>query len=736
MKVGLSRLKGSRLKDDGVHNLALPFSWVLVIPFVVQVFAAVSLVGYLSYRNGQRIVNDLAQQLEQEISLRVDQYLDTYLALPHQINQINLDAIDRGLLDLRDIESAGRYFWKQSQVFEQFSYIGYGLTDLTAAGAGRWFNGTDIVVTQHPSGRLNDDTYATDAQGNLTTMLDSVDYDFLDDEWYAETVVAGQPTWSQVYVAEGFANFVAVSANAPIYSDQQDLLGVIGIDLLLSDISDALKKIEISENGQVFIMERDGQLIASSGIQSIVRDPTGSPDRFSIFNVPDPLLRSLGQFLQERFGSFTAIPEQQMLEMSFEGQRQLVQIRAWQDDYGLDWLIVVAVPESDFMAQIKANNRTTILLCLLALAVATAVSMQTSRWVSRPILQLGAASQAIAHGNLKQTVERSSIGELDIVAQSFNQMAAKLRSSFLLLEQANTELENRVEARTQDLQQALKDLSQAQLQMVQSEKMSALGHMVAGVAHEINNPVNFIHGNLDYVQQYTADMLGLIQLYQQHFPQPPADISAKQNEIDLEFLTEDLNKVLKSMTVGTTRIQEIVLSLRNFSRLDESDSKAVDINQGIDSTLLILQHRLKATPARAEIVVVKAYAALPPVECYAGSLNQVFMNILANAIDALEERDAARSYQATREHPSTITIRTAVVGDFVKIAIADNAAGMTPQVRQSVFDPFFTTKQVGKGTGMGLPICYQVVTQKHKGKLSCTSAVGEGTEFVIEIPTV
>ncbi|MGB3295161.1 MAG: ATP-binding protein [Phormidesmis sp.] len=704
------------------------------MPFVVQVFAAVGLVGYLSYKNGQRTVNDLAQQLEQEISFRVDQYLDTYLALPHQINQLNLDAIDRGLLDLGDIKSAGRYFWKQSQIFEQFSYNGYGLADMTAAGAGRWFNGKDIVVTQHPSGQLNDDTYAADAQGNLTTMLDSVDYDFLKDEWYTETAAAGKPIWSQVYIAEGFDNFIAVSANAPIYSEQQALLGVIGIDLLLSDISDALKKIEVSENGQVFIMERDGRLIASSGSQSIVRDPTGEPDRFSIFNVPDPLLRSLGQFLQEQFGSFAAIPDQQSLDMLFEGQRQLIHLQSWRDDYGLDWLIVVAVPESDFMAQVNANNRTTVLLCFLALAVATAVGIHTSRWVSRPILQLGRASQAIANGDLEQTVKRSPIHELDILASSFNQMAEKIRSSFRLLEQANAELEHRVEARTADLQQALEDLSRAQLQMVQSEKMSALGHMVAGVAHEINNPVNFIHGNLDYVQQYAEDILQLIQLYHQHFPQPPDEVSAQRDRIDIEFLTADLKKILTSMNGGTTRIQEIVLSLRNFSRLDESDSKAVDIHEGIDSTLLILQHRLKGTSTRAGIVVVKEYAALPPVECYAGSLNQVFMNILANAIDALEERDTERSYQDTSKDPSTITIRTMVAGDMARIAIADNAAGMTPQVQQSVFDPFFTTKPVGKGTGMGLPISYQIVTQKHKGELSCTAVVGEGTTFVIEIP--
>ncbi len=745
MKIRIGFLRGGRLSDSsalpaGKGNLRVPFSWLLVMPFAIQVFGAVGLVGYLSYKNGQRAINDLAQQLEEEISLRVDQYLNSYLALPPHLNELNLDAIEQGLLDPRDIESAGRYFWKQSQVFEQLSYIGYALADQSGAGAGagagagRWFEGQDIVITQHPARQSDDYTYAADEQGNKTALVHSTEYDAVNDDWYVQTAAAGKPIWSEVYVAEGFDDYIAVSANAPMYDDERKLLGILSIDLLLADISKVLKQIDVSENGQVFIMERDGRLIAGSGRQSIISAQADEPDRFSISNSPDPLLRSLGQSLQQQFGSLEAIPDQQTLEMFFEGQQQLVSLQSWRDDYGLDWIIVVSVPESDFTAQIRANNRTTVLLCLLALAVATTSGVFTSRWVSRPILRMGQASRAIASGNLEQSVKSSSVRELDILAGSFNQMAEKLRSSFSLLEQSNTELEHRVEVRTQDLQQALDELNWAQSQMVQSEKMSALGKMVAGIAHEINNPVNFIHGNLDYVQQYTEDLLHLIQLYQQHFPQPPDAIKAEQDRLNIEFLMEDLSKVLASMNVGTERIQEIVLSLRNFSRLDESDLKAVDLHQGIDSTLLILQHRLKATSARPEIVVIKEYAVLPLADCYAGPLNQVFMNILVNAIDALEERDKDRSDEEANENPSTITIRTVVVGDFVKIVIVDNGAGMALAVQQKIFDPFYTTKPVGEGTGMGLSISYQIITQKHQGKLSCFSAVGEGTTFVIEIP--
>jgi signal transduction histidine kinase len=258
---------------------------------------------------------------------------------------------------------------------------------------------------------------------------------------------------------------------------------------------------------------------------------------------------------------------------------------------------------------------------------------------------------------------------------------------------------------------------------------------VAGVAHEINNPVGFIHGNLAHVQEYTRNLLDFLQLYQQHYPHPVDEIQAEAEEIDLEFIQDDLPKMLSSMQIGTERIRNIVLSLRNFSRTDEVDIKPVNIHEGIDSTLMILQHRLKARSERPEIQVLKNYGSLPLIECYAGPLNQVFMNILSNAIDALEENNARRKYQEIKENPSQITIGTSVIdAQWVEIAIADNGSGIPKEIRQRIFDPFFTTKPVGKGTGMGMSISYQIVTEKHGGKLECFSTLGEGTEFAIKIP--
>jgi signal transduction histidine kinase len=314
-------------------------------------------------------------------------------------------------------------------------------------------------------------------------------------------------------------------------------------------------------------------------------------------------------------------------------------------------------------------------------------------------------------------------------------MAEQVYESFTALEKSKEELEDRVEERTTELKNTLGELQRTQSQVIQSEKMSSLGQLVAGVAHEINNPVNFIHGNLTPARDYIQDLLNLIELYQQYYPEPVNEIQTEIETIDLDFLMEDLPKLLESMKVGTQRIREIVLSLRTFSRLDEAEFKDANIHEGIDSTLLILQHRLKAKENRPAIEIIKDYGDLPLVECYAGQLNQVFMNILVNAVDALDERDDKRTFTENEENPSAIYIRTELILDNqVKISIKDNAQGIPESISKRLFDPFFTTKPVGKGTGMGLSISYQIITERHGGKLQCFSVPGEGTEFVILLP--
>ncbi|AFZ23011.1 PAS domain S-box [Cylindrospermum stagnale PCC 7417] len=303
------------------------------------------------------------------------------------------------------------------------------------------------------------------------------------------------------------------------------------------------------------------------------------------------------------------------------------------------------------------------------------------------------------------------------------------------VEEAIRQSEAQLRQQTQQLERTLVELQSTQSQLIQTEKMSSLGQLVAGIAHEINNPVNFINGNIAHTSEYAYELIELIRLYQEELPNPGDIIQEKIEKIDLDFLLDDFPKILISMKMGTNRIREIVLSLRTFSRLDEADMKEVDIHEGIESTLLILQNRLKLNPKRPKIEVIKEYGQLPLVECYAGQLNQVFMNIINNAIDAFDSVNNQGFQPDIQRGPNQIKISTELVGNNqVLVRIADNGSGMTQEVQQKLFDPFFTTKPVGEGTGLGLSISYQIVVQRHSGKLRCVSELSKGTEFWIEIP--
>lgn len=336
-------------------------------------------------------------------------------------------------------------------------------------------------------------------------------------------------------------------------------------------------------------------------------------------------------------------------------------------------------------------------------------------------------------------VKAFEVGGVDYITKPFQEQEVLARVSNQLLQR---QLLQQTQSYAQQLEETLTELKKTQSQLIQKEKMASLGQLAAGIAHEINNPVNFISGNITMAADYAQDLVRLIKLYRHYYPHPVAEIVGELEKIQPEFIADDYPKLLSSMKEGTSRISEIVLSFRNFSRLGQEKCKPVDIHEGIDNTLVILQHRLKGANNIGEIEVRKHYSKLPKITCYASLLNQVFMNLLINAIDALE----------SQPYPRKITISTSVSSDSepalynpnsnlatqksqsVMILIADNGCGICEAVRHRIFDPFFTTKPVGRGTGLGLAISHDIIVEKHGGKISCISAPGGGTEFILQIP--
>lgn len=543
--------------------------------------------------------------------------------------------------------------------------------------------------------------------------------DYTQQNYYRSCTEARKSLWLEPYRWQGIT---ITSFMFPIYiNDGKQLLGTAGFDSSVTSLSQQVNDISVIQNSGYFaVLSQQGKLLVYP---------------------PNPQKA-------ETLAAYKDIPELQSVWLQVgENQTGLIKAEgmywAYQRIKGTNWLMLAVVPQSVVLKPVLLITVGSALGAGVILALVVSLFVRRLNQRLKPILhecdklvetdmqrvqrlKLQNPEDTSASAQLELNLHRSD--ELDILDLSFRHMTSQLQASF-------DELEQRVDERTEELTNTLQHLKQSQLRLVQSEKMSSLGQLVAGVAHEINNPVNFIHGNLSYINSYTRDLLNLIHLYDKHLPAPPPEIQETIAAIELDFLEEDLAKVLQSMRMGTDRIRDIVRSLRNFSRLDEAEVKDIDIHEGIDSTLIILQNRFKARFDRPEIQIIKQYGPLPLIECYAGQLNQVFMNILSNSVDALDERDTKRTAEEMKANPSKIWIATENIGKArIAIHISDNGPGISEAVQSYIFDPFFTTKSVGKGTGLGLSISYQIVTERHNGKLGCESTVEQGTRFSIEIP--
>ncbi|MEH2322196.1 MAG: ATP-binding protein [Nostoc sp.] len=419
----------------------MPLRYVLIVPFILQICGAVGLVGYLSYQNSQKAVTELANQLENEICDRIEQHLDDYLTNPKQINQINLDAIELGLLNLSDFKTTGNYFWKQMQVFN-VGYNSFANSKGEFIGVERLDNGKLLineVSEKHDLGKLY--VYPTDNQGNRRHLQEVKNYDPRLEAWYTDPVKSGKRVWSQIYQWEDKPEVLSISSSYPVYDKNRKFVGVISVDLLLSQIGKFLANLKINDSGKTFILERSGLIVASSTSEPPYIIMNGKGKRLSALDSQNSLIRLTTESLIKRFGSLKFVGEKQQLSFTADGMRYFVQVKNWRDELGLDWLIVAVIPEGEFMEQINANTHITILLCLVAFLVATRIGILTSRWVIKPILQLNTSAKKIAKGEWEKILEIQRSDELGELAKSFETMAKQLQVSFNTLEAKNAEMQ-------------------------------------------------------------------------------------------------------------------------------------------------------------------------------------------------------------------------------------------------------------------------------------------------------
>jgi C4-dicarboxylate-specific signal transduction histidine kinase len=521
--------------------------------------------------------------------------------------------------------------------------------------------------------------------------------------------------------------------SAPITSIAGEFLGVVVVKMAGQAIWEMVDGFPVDPDSDVFLVDYAGIVIAHrdrsllyhslAELPPKVRDDVIRDRRYAVDRIPslnlDILADAMVNTTQAGYVTYNFPALQQQRIAGFAPLRNQ------------NWTLGIARTEATFLASLRQSTQRSYIALGVAGVGATLLAIMLIRSIVRPIRDLTAAVATLEQDHFTPIPDHRQ-DELGTLARAFNAMERRLQDSFAALSTANSTLEQRVEARTAELTATLTHLQQTQAQLIQTEKMSSLGQMVAGIAHEINNPVNFIHGNLTHADQYMADLLNLINLYEQCYPEPHPDIEEEAESIDLEFVRSDLPQLMDSMKMGTKRIREIVLSLRNFSRLDEAEAKKVDLHESLDSTILLLKHRLQSNDHRPALKIVKQYGTLPKVSCYPGPLNQVLLNIMSNGIDAL--KSAIADGKEFGDEGPHLLIATETHNDDVIIRIRDNGTGVPEAVRAKLFDPFFTTKDVGKGTGLGLSISYQIIVEKHNGHLNCQSQPGEWTEFAITLP--
>jgi hypothetical protein len=676
------------------------------VPFLLQIFGAVSLVGYLSYRNGEQAVENLANQLMDKTNRLVTQHLDTYLSIPKQINRNNADAIALGLLDIRDLETTGHFHWKQVQNFN-ITYIGSVLKTGEFIGAGRWLragNSIDIEEVSSES-KLEKKSYswATDREGNRAKIIKIEEYKPLEDDCYQESIKAAKPIWCSVYIWDREKKYLAVSTTVPIYDRQNRLIGITGTDFVLNGISEFLRGLEVSPSSKIVIVEKNGLLIAGANHRQALSTVDNRAQRLNIFHSQEPIVQFVAKYLQQEFGSFRSIQNSQQLEFPFQGEREFVQVTPWRDNLGLDWLVIVIIPESDFMGQISSNTRTTIVLCLAALAVATILGICTSRWITQPILRLIRASEAMASGNLDQTVTVNTFKELGVLANSFNQMASQLRQSFTTLEQTNEELEMRVETRTSELKLAKEAADTAN---------RAKSDFLASMSHELRTPLNAI--------------LGYAQILQE-------DKTASPKQLD----------GLRIVHQCSSHLLRLINDILDIAKIEAQKLELYPTEFHFEKFLQEVGEMCRIRAEQKEIAFYyEALNRLPyAVRTDEKRLRQVLINLLGNAIKFTDKGKVILKVGVIEPSQNPIPPTPLKKGGAksqnrqIRFQVEDTGIGMTPAQLEKIFLPF---EQVGddsqrtEGTGLGLSISRKIV-EMMGGEIQVESTYGVGSKFWFDI---
>ncbi|MEG4853831.1 ATP-binding protein [Microcoleus sp. B5-D4] len=674
----------------------IPLRLVLVVPFVLQIFAAVGLTGWLSLRNGKTAVNNVTSQLRTEVVARINQQLNTYLETPHLINAISVDAIGRfGLWNPDNMGSMRSYFYWQLKQFSTVSYISFGGEKKEYAGAGYKDDGSVVIEITDRSTNFLNTIVKVDREGNPTQFKEThPDYDPRIRPWYQAAKVAGKPQWNKIY--QYFIQpSLGISASQPVYDKNGIFRGVVSTDLFLSKIGDFLQTLKIGKSGKTFIIERSGLLVASSTaekpfINSKNRQKT---QRLKAIESRVPLIKGTAQHLIERFGNLTEIDSNQQLDFMLDGQREFVQVSPFQDGRGLNWLIVVVVPEADFMEEINANTRSTILLCVLALVLATLLGILASRWITHPIFLLSKASRAIASGQLNQKVDVNGINELGVLAQSFNQMAQQLRESFAALEKTNSELENRVEERTSELKEA---------KIAADTANHAKSEFLANMSHELRTPLN---GILGYSQIMERD----------------------------KTTTPKQKDAIHIIHQCGSHLLTLINDILDISKIEASKMELDSSSFNFSSFLIGVVEMCRIRAEQKEITFSYQVLNQLPNAVYADEkrLRQVLINLLGNAIKFTEK--------------GGVIFKVGVIGTGedsdqsqltkIRFHIQDTGIGMAPEQLEKIFLPFEqvgNSQQKAEGTGLGLAIAQKIV-QLMGGEIKVESILGQGSIFSFDL---